>query len=127
MKVLIVYVGQGSTENYEHGIQNGVWGFKPNKRPNVDFGPGDYILFGRDFKGGSPRLPASEWTKHSLGEIAWAKITSKLEAKTGFEWPDERRTAQVIYPFRLTFAETKRIKRDIELSGKEGLWQTARF
>jgi hypothetical protein len=121
MKVLIVYVGQGSTENYEHGIQNGVWGFKPNKRPNVDFGPGDYILFGRDFKGGSPRLPANEWAKHSLGEIAWAKITSKLEAKTGLEWPDERRTAQVIYPFRLTFVETKRIKRDIELSGKDQL------
>jgi len=121
MKVLIVYVGQGSTENYEHGIQNGVWGFKPNKRPNVDFGPGDYILFGRDFKGGSPRLPATEWAKHSLGEIAWAKITSKMEAKTGLEWPDERRTAQVIYPFRLTFVETKRIKRDIELSGKDQL------
>lgn len=121
MKVLIVYVGQGSTENYEHGIQNGVWGFKPNKRPNVEVGPGDYILFGRDFKGGSPRLPPTEWTKHSLGEIAWAKITSKLEAQTGPEWPDERRTAQVIYPFRLTFVETKRIKRDIELSGKDQL------
>lgn len=121
MRVLIVYVGQGSTENYEHGIQNGVWGFKSNKRPNVDFGPGDYILFGRDFKGGSPRLPQTEWAKYSLGEIAWAKITSKLEAKTGLEWPDEHRTAQVIYPFRLTFVETKRIKRDIELSGKDQL------
>ncbi len=121
MKVLIVYVGQGSTENYEHGIQNGVWGFKPNKRPNIEFGPGDYILFGRDFKGGSPRLPATEWTKHSLGEIAWAKITSKLELKTALEWPDEHRTSKVIYPFRLTFIDTKRLKRNIELSGNDQL------
>jgi energy-coupling factor transporter ATP-binding protein EcfA2 len=121
MKVLIVYVGQGSTENYEHGIQHGVWGFKPNKRPNVDFGPGDYILFGRDFKGGSPRLPASEWTQHSVGEIAWAKITSKLERQNGLEWPDEKRAGQVIYPFRLTFGEPQRLKRDIQLSGKDQL------
>lgn len=121
MKVLIVYVGQGSTENYEHGIQHGVWGFKANRRPNVDFGPGDYILFGRDFKGGSPRLPASEWTQHSVGEIAWAKITSKLERQNGLEWPDEKRAGQVIYPFRLTFGETQRLKRDIQLSGKDQL------
>ncbi|MHB1080901.1 MAG: McrB family protein [Prosthecobacter sp.] len=121
MKVLIVYVSQESTENYEHGIQNGVWGFKPNKRPNVEFGPGDYILFGRGFTGGQPRVTSSIWTQHRLREIAWAKITSKLELKTGLEWPDERRTAQVIYPFRLTFAETQRIKHDVELSGKAQL------
>ncbi|MEI6077187.1 MAG: AAA family ATPase [Verrucomicrobiota bacterium] len=121
MKVLIVYVGQGSIENYEHGLQNGVWGFKPNKRPNVEFGEGDYILFGRDFRGGSPRLPASEWIKHSVGEIAWATITSKLERQNGLEWPDEKRSGQVIYPFRFTFGELQRIKRDIRLSGKDQL------
>ena len=118
MKVLIVYVGQGSIENYEHGIQNGVWGFKANKRPNAEFGPGDFILFGRDFRGGSPRLPASDWAKQSVGEIAWAKLTSALERHTGLEWPDEKRSGQVIYPFRLTFGETQRIKRDIQLSGE---------
>lgn len=121
MKVLIVYVGQGSTENYEHGIQNGVWGFKANKRPNAEFGPGDYILFGRDFTGGSPRLPAKVWTTHSLGEIAWARIASKLDRQAGLEWPDERRSGQVIYPFRLTFGETKRLKGDIKLSGNDQL------
>jgi len=119
MKVLIVYVGQGSTENYEYGIQHGVWGFKLTKRPNAEVGPGDYILFGRDFRGGSPRLPANEWIQHSVGEVAWAKITSKIERKTGLEWPDEKRSGQVIYPFRLTFGETQRLKHDIKLSGKD--------
>src|SRR2546429_9090670 len=56
MKVIVVYVGQGSLENDDHGLRNGVWGFKTNKRPSEKIEAGDYILFGRGFTGGSAGL-----------------------------------------------------------------------
>lgn len=121
MKALVVYVGQGSTENYEHGLRNGVWGFKPTKRPSVEFGPGDYILFGRGFSGGSHRRPAEEWATQSLSEVAWAQITSRLEKHSSLEWPDENREGQVIYPYRLQFGEAHRIHGDTPLSGSTPL------
>lgn len=117
MKVLVVYVGRNSIENYQHGLQHGIWGFKPKKRPSISFGPGDYILFGHDFRGGSPRLPATEWMAHSLGEIAWAKITSSLEKVDKLEWPDEKHGTEVIYPYRFTFDQVQKIDEVIPLSG----------
>ena len=121
MKVLVVYVGQGSLENYDHGLRNGVWGFKANKRPAEQIMPGDYILFGRGFTGGGPRLPADEWRKHNISELAWGKVTQGLEKESSMEWPDEKRTSQIIYPYRLHFEGVQRLNEPTSLSGQDKL------
>jgi energy-coupling factor transporter ATP-binding protein EcfA2 len=121
MKVLVVYVGQGSVENFDHGLRNGVWGFKAAKRPTKTIEPGDYILFGRGFTGGSPRLPAEEWSKHQIGELAWGRITTGLQKETAPEWPDEKRKSQVVYPYRLHFEDVQRSSRPTPLSGDQKL------
>jgi hypothetical protein len=121
MKVLVVYVGQGSLENYDHGLRNGVWGFKANKRPSEKIEVGDYILFGRGFTGGSPRLPADAWRKHEISELAWGRVTTGVEKESAPEWPDEKRNAQVIYPYRLHFNGVQRLTKPTPLSGQEKL------
>lgn len=118
MKVLVVYVGQGSYENYNYGLRNGVWGFKANKRPSEKIEPGDYILFGRGFTGGSPRLPADAWRKHEISELAWGRVTTGVEKESTPEWPDEKRNAQVIYPYRLRFDGVQRLTEPTPLSGQ---------
>lgn len=121
MKVLVVYVGQGGLENYDHGLRNGVWGFKANRRPAEQILPGDYILFGRGFTGGGPRLPAKEWRKHKISELAWGKVTKGLEKESSPEWPDEKRTSQIIYPYRLHFNDVQRLNEPTSLSGQDKL------
>ena len=121
MKVLVVYVGQGGLENYDHGLRNGVWGFKANRRPAEQILPGDYILFGRGFTGGGPRLPAEEWRKHKISELAWGRVTRGLEKESSPEWPDEKRALQIIYPYRLHFDDVQRLNEPTSLSGQDKL------
>jgi 5-methylcytosine-specific restriction enzyme B len=103
MKTLVVYVGQNGTENYVHGLKNGIWGFRPKKSPPNELSPGDWIVFGRGFKGGAPRTTEGKWMQHSLEEIAFARITSGLVHGTAPEWPDEIRSGIITYSERLRF------------------------
>jgi hypothetical protein len=121
MKVLIVYVGRDSYENYDHGLQRGVWGFKPDKQPRSSIGNGDYILFGRGFTGGSPRVKQAEWSTQRIEELAWAKLSTGLEKQSEPEWPDEKRESRLIYPHRLRFHDVHRITTPTPLSGTEQL------
>ncbi|MBK8809271.1 MAG: AAA family ATPase [Acidobacteria bacterium] len=119
MKVLIVYVGQGSLENYDHGLRHGLWGFKPSRSQNAEqIQIGDYILFGRGFDGGSPRIPEDQWRLGAISELAWGRVTRELQLETLPEWPDEERDSRVIYPYRLRFGDVQRLNEPTPLSGQ---------
>jgi hypothetical protein len=59
VKVLVVYVSR-RPENYDHDRET-AFGMKRTDALQTNL-PGDYILFGRGFTGGGPRLP-EEWRK----------------------------------------------------------------
>lgn len=118
MKALVVYVGRNSNniENFNYGLTHGIWGFKPSKIPKSPVGPGDWIIFGRGFTGGSPRTTEASWLGHSLDEIAIAEITTSLTHENAPEWPDEKRQGVVEYSERLRFKLAKRHPGPIGLS-----------
>ncbi len=113
MKALTVYVGNAGTQNYEHGLRAGVWGFKPDRTPKQTLAPGDWIIFGR---GGDPRRPKEEWLQRPLAELAFARITSGLVHESAPEWPDEVRAGTTIYPMRLRFETPTRIQGPVNLA-----------
>lgn len=109
MKLLAVYVGTTSEIgriNLQHGLQNGIWGFKEGSKP-VDFGTlsaGDVILLATGHNGGGPRISSEDWAKHSLASIAYAAITGVPFQSVAPEWPDEASLAEAErYKWRVRF------------------------
>lgn len=109
MKLLAVYVGTTSEIgriNLQHGLQNGIWGFKEGSKP-VDFGTlsaGDVILLATGHNGGGPRISSEDWAKHSLASIAYATITCEPFQSVAPEWPDEASLAEPErYKWRVRF------------------------
>lgn len=121
MNALVVYVGKSSLENYDHGLRNGIWGFRPNKTPKEPLTTGDIIIFGRGFSGGSPRQSADAWASSMIEELSWARIREPIIRETEMEWPDEKREGKVIYPYRLKFEDLHRGNEQVSLSGNPPL------
>ncbi len=92
MKVIVVYLGQGSLNNFAHSIQSGVWGFKNKGQPTETFGPGDTIFFASGYTGTNIRIPEQEWLTHSIGLVATAEIVSPL--RSGGHSPLARRNRE---------------------------------
>lgn len=76
MKVVVIYLGQASLNNFAHSAQSGVWGFKNKGQPTETFGPGDIVLFTSGYTGKNIRLPEEQWLQHSMTMAATAEIVS---------------------------------------------------
>jgi 5-methylcytosine-specific restriction protein B len=89
-KILIVYVSQVSQQNLRHGLDNGIWGFKPTATGDglkqVTIGDTIVLAFGAS-KG--PRISDVKWLEGTLRSIYVATITSQPYADHTPEWPDE--------------------------------------
>jgi len=103
MKALVVYVGRKSKVNFDYGLTHGIWGFKPNRKPEPEIAAGDWIIFGRGFSGGSPRTTEAAWFGHSIDELATARVSKPFVHESTLEWPDEKHKGVVEYSERLRF------------------------
>jgi hypothetical protein len=97
MKVVVIYLGQASLNNFAHSAQSGVWGFKNNGQPTETFGPGDVVFFTSGYTGKNIRLPEEQWLQHSMTMVATAEIVSPLNLKDTPHWPDEVASNEAIY------------------------------
>jgi len=91
IQVLAVFVGQASQTNLTYGLQNGIWGFKAAAKPDhfEKLKPGDFIVLGSGYSGGSPRTSFDEWKSETLSHIRFARVTATPFRSVQAEWPDE--------------------------------------
>lgn len=108
MKVVVIYLGQASLNNFAHSAQSGVWGFKNKGQPTEAFGPGDVVFFTSGYTGKNIRLPEEQWVQHSMTMAATAEIVSPLTLEDTPHWPDEVASNEVIYRRRFTFTNLRR-------------------
>jgi len=108
MKVIVVYLGQGSLNNFAHSIQSGVWGFKNKGQPTETFGLGDIIFFASGYTGSNIRIPEKEWLTHSITLAATAEIVSPLRLEETPHWPDEIANNEAVYRRRFNFRNLQR-------------------
>ena len=104
--VLGVYVGESSLSNFQFSLDKGVWGWRRHHADYDGVEPGDTILFGVKFSGGSPRVSLEDWLDHELSQVVIGRITSPVEEADAEFWPDE--VAEVVYPYRLSFDVVER-------------------
>lgn len=93
--VLVVYVSSKSITNLEHGLAEGIWGFREKSTPENfnKLKPGDTIVLARGYSGGSPRIALEKWLQNSLQTMYVASITSSTFYDESPEWPDETNLA----------------------------------
>lgn len=115
--VITVYVGKAGMTNLRVGLQQGIWGFKSNQPDYQRIAPGDLLLLGSGFSGGSPRVNLAAWRTGSLGSVELGRVTGPMYHDTAQVWPDES-SPDVSYPHRFRFEHLGRID-DVDL-GPDG-------
>lgn len=102
-QMVAVYVGRNSVPNLRHSLQSTVckWGWKADQSDYTGISPGDLILFGVEYDGGSPRVQPEEYVTHGLRRLVVGRVTSTVAEEGEQYWPDEQ--GEVIYPHRLEF------------------------
>lgn len=102
-QLVAVYVGRASEPNLTHSTtQTSVkWGWKVHQDEYPLIQPGNLVLFGMRYTGGSPRVQSDEYKSHRLDRVVLARATTKVHAESDPYWPDE--SDEVTYPWRLGF------------------------
>ncbi|WP_410598438.1 protein NO VEIN domain-containing protein [Amycolatopsis sp. lyj-90] len=92
--VLMVYVGQDSLENLQHGLDTCTWGFRelPDDLSGATF---DFVVFA---EGASPRVTDEQWFSRSAN-LHICQATSSFYPTEAKHWPDELDQDQLIYPY----------------------------
>ncbi|MEN3941497.1 hypothetical protein WJU23_09410 [Prosthecobacter sp. SYSU 5D2] len=91
-RLLAVFVGQASQTNLNHGLGNGIWGFKDSAKPEdlEQLKAGDIIILGSGYSGGSPRTTFEVWKQQKLSQVKYARIIGRPYQSGEVEWPDEQ-------------------------------------
>lgn len=115
MNALVIFVPKKSEENYRHGIENGIWGFR-ELGDSQKIKSGDIIIFARGFSGGSPRKALGIWLKNSVKTLAVSVVVGDYAEEDRIEWPDEKQKHVVKYPHRVRFRIPVREMNDVRLA-----------
>ena len=102
MRVIAVYVGQRAQGNLQVGLTRGIWGFKADQPEYARIEPGDLLVIGSSYTGGSPRVQPQQWVEHSLNSLQLGRVTSMRYHDTSLVWPDED-GREVSYPYRFDY------------------------
>lgn len=93
-KILLVYVGKDARKNLNHGLKNGIWGFKKSVSKELleskSLGEHAYVIFGSGYSGKKVRTGYENWKKHQLSSLFIAKITSDIYEDNSIVWEDEK-------------------------------------
>jgi 5-methylcytosine-specific restriction protein B len=116
MNVVAVYVGQKSQGNLRVGLGRTTWGFKQDQDAYSKIAPGDVVVLGSGFTGGSPRVTDDQWVRHRLQSVWVATVTTPRFHDSGLLWPDES-PGGVSYPYRFSFANARELH-NVELGDR---------
>jgi 5-methylcytosine-specific restriction enzyme B len=109
VSVVTIFVGQPGLRNLQVGLAQGVWGFKSIPKDLHRVRPGDIVLLGAGYSGGSPRVKLDEWIEGSLGRIEVGVITSDCFEDDEPVWPDEQ-DPDVSYRHRFRFRHAGQVE-----------------
>ncbi len=108
-RVIAVYVGKAGMANLRVGLDAGTWGFKASQPDYADIEPGDLLLLGFGYGGGSPRVQLQAWLENELEAIEVGVVTSGIRHDVEPLWPDEV-APDVSYPHRFDFEFRGRVE-----------------
>jgi 5-methylcytosine-specific restriction protein B len=117
--VMSVYVGRGAEPNFESGGRRGWWGWRQSFRELGDVQPGDLILFGFGYSGGSPRVDERTWADHALRRAVIGRIEQAPFRTDEAVMPDEL-AGQDSYPYKVRFEILDEVT-DLALGSTGGL------
>jgi MoxR-like ATPase len=117
--VMSVYVGQVGEQNFATGGRRGWWGWRQMQPELSTVQPGDLILFGFGYSGGSPRVDADTWERNRIARAAVGRIEQVPFRTDEAIMPDEL-AGTASYPYKVRF-ELLHDFADIDLNERGGL------
>jgi hypothetical protein len=102
-QVLCIYVGQGASTNFETGGREGWWGWRSAPAGLESLRPGDLVLFGRGYSGGSPRVDGETWQQGALAGAVIGRLDEPPTRTDEAVMPDEL-AGQANYPWKFRFS-----------------------
>jgi MoxR-like ATPase len=102
-QVLCIYVGQGASTNFETGGRQGWWGWRSAPTGLESLRPGDLVLFGRGYTGGSPRVDSATWLTGALDRAVVGRLEELPTRTDEAVMPDEV-AGQASYPWKFRFS-----------------------
>jgi MoxR-like ATPase len=100
--VMSVYVGRVAEQNFASGGRKGWWGWRQTHPELSDVQPGDLILFGFGYSGGSPRVDADAWAQNRVQRAVVGRIERVPFRTDEAVMPDEV-TGAASYPYKVRF------------------------
>ena len=117
--VMSVYVGRGAEENFASGGHRGWWGWRQTYPELAHVQPGDLILFGFGYSGGSPRVDAATWAQNRAKRAVVGRIEQAPFRTDEAVMPDEV-AGTASYPYKIRF-ELLHDVTDVDLNEQGGL------
>ena len=102
-QVLCIYVGRGASTNFETGGRQGWWGWRSAPTGLESLRPGDLVLFGRGYTGGSPRVDSQAWQTGSLDTAVVGRM-EELPARTDETIMPDELAGEAIYSWKFRFS-----------------------
>ena len=102
-QVLCIYVGRGASTNFETGGRQGWWGWRTAPTGLESLRPGDLVLFGRGYTGGSPRVDSAAWQAEALGRVVVGRLEEPPARTDESVMPDEL-AGEASYPWKFRFS-----------------------
>jgi MoxR-like ATPase len=101
--VLCLYVGRGASTNFETGGRRGWWGWRSAPTGLESLRPGDLVLFGRGYTGGSPRVDSATWQTGALESAVVGRLEEPPTRTDETVMPDEL-AGEASYPWKFRFS-----------------------
>ncbi len=101
--VLCIYVGRGASTNFETGGRQGWWGWRTAPTGLESLRPGDLVLFGRGYTGGSPRVDSATWQTGTLDSAVVGRVEEPPARTDETVMPDEL-AGEASYPWKFRFS-----------------------
>lgn len=117
--VMSVYVGRGAEQNFASGGRRGWWGWRQTYPELADVQPGDLILFGFSYSGGSPRVDAETWAQNRAQRAVVGRIERAPFRTDEAVMPDEL-AGTASYPYKIRFKLLQNLT-DLDLNEEGGL------
>ncbi len=100
--VMSVYVGRGAEDNFASGGHRGWWGWRQTYPELAHVQPGDLILFGFAYSGGSLRVDAPTWAQNRAKRAVVGRIEQAPFRTDEAVMPDEV-AGTASYPYKIRF------------------------
>jgi MrcB-like, N-terminal domain len=102
-QVLCIYIGQRASTNFETGGRQGWWGWRSAPAGLESLRPGDLVLFGGGYSGGSPRVAGETWQEGALDTVVVGRLDETPTRTDEAVMPDEL-AGETNYPWKFRFS-----------------------